>query len=251
MGNRMQDKIVIVTGAASGLGKATVELMVAEGATVIAADVNAEAGAPVAAAAGAEFVQTDVADSAAVDSLVGGVVERYGRLDVMVNNAGVFGGSNLIDAPNEEVDRMVGVNILGAFYGTRAAGRVMAAQGSGAIVNTASNGGSLPTEGMAFYSGSKAAVIGMSKACAIELAPKGVRVNTLSPGTMLSGMVPPDPEFIKVLHGIQPIGYAANPAQMATGILYLASDEANYVTGHDLVVDGGATAGRPAIKGAK
>ncbi len=117
-------------------------------------------------------------------------------------------------------------------------------------MNTASNGGSLPTEGMAFYSGSKAAVIGMSKACAIELAPSGVRVNTLSPGTMLSGMVPPDPEFIKVLHGIQPIGYAANPAQMATGILYLASDEANYVTGHDLVVDGGATAGRLAIKGA-
>lgn len=251
MGNRMQGKIVIVTGAASGLGKATVELMAAEGATVIAADVNAEAGAAVAAAVGAEFVQTDVADPASVDRLVKGTVERHGRLDVMCNNAGVFGGSQLIEAPDEEVDRMVGVNLLGAFYGTRAAGKVMVEQGSGAIVNTASNGGSLPTEGMAFYSGTKAAVIGMSKACAIELAPKGVRVNTLSPGTMLSGMVPPDPEFIKTLHGIQPIGYAADPAQMATGILYLASDEANYVTGHDLVVDGGATAGRPAIKGAK
>lgn len=247
MGTRMQGKVVIVTGAASGLGKATVELMVAEGATVVVADVNAEAGDAVATRAGADFIQTDVADSAAVDHLVTSTVTRHGRLDVMVNNAAVVDGTPLVDATDECVLRMVEVNLLGVFYGTRAAARVMIDQGSGSIVNTASIGGTLPTEGMAFYSGTKSAVIGMSKGCAIELAPKGVRVNTLSPGAMLTGLVPEDAEFTERLHKRQPIGYAADPRQMAVGILFLASDEADFVTGQDLIIDGGASAGRPAV----
>lgn len=247
MAHRMQDKIVIVTGASSGLGRATAELMTAEGARVVMADISQEAGEAAAREIGADFVRTDVGDPAEVDSLVSGTVARYGRLDVMCNNAGVHAAGPLLDTTNDDFERVVAVNFGGIFYGTRAAGRVMAEQGSGVIVNTASNGGFLPTEGMAVYCGTKAAVVAMSKACALELAPKGVRVNTISPGTMLSGMVPDVEGIVDVLDKLQPVGYAANPAQMATGLLYLASDDADYVTGHDLIVDGGATAGRVAL----
>lgn len=247
MAHRMQDKIVIITGASSGLGRATAELMTAEGARVVMADISQEAGEAAAQEIGADFVRTDVGNPAEVDALVSGTVARYGRLDVMCNNAGVHAAGTLLDTTNDDFERVVAVNFAGIFYGTRAAGRVMAEQGSGAIVNTASNGGYLPTEGMAVYCGTKAAVVAMSKACALELAPKGVRVNTISPGTMLSGMVPDVEGIVDVLDKLQPVGYAANPSQMATGILYLASDDANYVTGHDLIVDGGATAGRVAL----
>ena len=247
MAHRMQDKIVIITGASSGLGRATAELMTVEGARVVIADISQEAGEAVAQEICADFVRTDVGNPAEVDALVSGTVARYGRLDVMCNNAGVHAAGPLLDTTNDDFERVVAVNFAGIFYGTRAAGRVMAEQGSGVIVNTASNGGYLPTEGMAVYCGTKAAVVAMSKACALELAPKGVRVNTISPGTMLSGMVPDVEGIVDVLDKLQPIGYAANPSQMATGILYLASDDANYVTGHDLIVDGGATAGRVAL----
>ena len=247
MAHRMQDKIVIITGASSGLGRATAELMTAEGARVVMADISQEAGEAAAQEIGADFVRTDVGNPAEVDALVSGTVARYGRLDVMCNNAGVHAAGPLLDTTNDDFERVVAVNFAGIFYGTRAAGRVMAEQGSGVIVNTASNGGYLPTEGMAVYCGTKAAVVAMSKACALELAPKGVRVNTISPGTMLSGMVPDVEGIVDVLDKLQPIGYAAKPSQMATGILYLASDDANYVTGHDLIVDGGATAGRVAL----
>ena len=247
MAHRMQDKIVIITGASSGLGRATAELMTAEGARVVMADISQEAGEAAAQEIGADFVRTDVGNPAEVDALVSGTVARYGRLDVMCNNAGVHAAGPLLDTTNDDFERVVAVNFAGIFYGTRAAGRVMAEQGSGVIVNTASNGGYLPTEGTAVYCGTKAAVVAMSKACALELAPKGVRVNTISPGTMLSGMVPDVEGIVDVLDKLQPIGYAAKPSQMATGILYLASDDANYVTGHDLIVDGGATAGRVAL----
>ncbi|WP_024793983.1 SDR family NAD(P)-dependent oxidoreductase [Tomitella biformata] len=247
MTNRMQDKIVIVTGASSGLGRATAELMIAEGARVVIADINQAAGEAVANTIGAEFVRVDVGIPGEVDALVAGTVARFGRLDVMCNNAGVIATTPVVETTDEDYDRMVTVNFGGVFYGTRAAGRVMVEQGFGVIVNTASNGGCSPSAGMAVYSGTKAAVVALSKACAIELAPKGVRVNTISPGTMLTGMVPDVEGIVEMLDKIQPIGYAAKPSQMAAGVLFLASDEGNYVTGHDLVVDGGATAGRSAV----
>lgn len=247
MTNRMQDKIVVITGASSGLGRATAEMMIAEGARVVIADIDREAGAAIAKTIGAEFVRTDVGNAADVEALVSGTVSQFGRLDVMCNNAGVIATTPILDTTDEAYDRMVTVNFGGVFYGTRAAGRVMVEQGFGVIVNTASNGGCSPSEGMAVYSGTKAAVVAMSKACAIEFAPKGVRVNTISPGTMLTGMVPDVDGIVDVLDKLQPVGYAANPSQMAAGVLFLASDESNYVTGHDLVVDGGATAGRRSV----
>lgn len=247
MTQRMQDKIVIVTGGSSGLGRATAEVMIAEGASVVIADVEQETGESVAEAIGAEFCRTDVSNSSEVDALVADTIARFGRLDVMCNNAGVIATTPVLDTTDEAYERMVAVNFGGVFYGTRAAGRVMVEQGSGVIVNTASNGGCSPSEGMAVYSGTKAAVVAMSKAAAIEFASKGVRVNTISPGTMITGMVPDVEGIVEMLGRLQPVGYAANPAQMAAGVLFLASGEADYVTGHDLVVDGGATAGRRAV----
>lgn len=247
MTHRMQDKIVIVTGGSSGLGRATAESMIAEGARVVIADIDLEVGKSVASTIGAEFRRTDVANSSEVDALVADTVARFGRLDVMCNNAGVIATTPVLDTTDESYERMVAVNFGGVFYGTRAAGRVMVEQGFGVIVNTASNGGRSPSEGMAVYSGTKAAVVAMSKAAAIEFASKGVRVNTISPGTMITGMVPDVEGIVEMLDKLQPIGYAANPAQMAAGVLFLASGEADYVTGHDLVVDGGATAGRRAV----
>lgn len=247
MTNRMQDKIVVVTGASSGLGRSIAELMIAEGARVIIADINQDTGQAVASTIGAGFVRADVSNPAEVDALVSGAVAEFGRLDVMCNNAGVIDTSPILETTNSAYDRMAAVNFGGVFYGTRAAARVMVEQGSGVIINTASNGGCSPSAGMAVYSGTKAAVVALSKASAIELAPKGVRVNTISPGTMITGMVPDVDGIVEVLDKLQPIGYAANPSQMAAGVLFLASDEGNYVTGHDLVIDGGATAGRSAV----
>ncbi len=247
MGNRMQDKVVVITGGSSGLGRATAELMIAEGARVLIADIDADKGAAVAADIGAEFVRADVGIRTEVENLVDHAVARFGRLDVMCNNAGVIAMAPLVETTDFDFERMVAVNLGGVFYGTRAAARVMVEQGGGVIVNTASNGGCSPSEGMAVYSGTKAGVVALSKACAIELAPRGVRVNTISPGTMLTGMVPDVEGIVEVLDKLQPIGYAAQPSQMAAGILYLASEEGAYVTGHDLVVDGGATAGRAAV----
>ncbi|MDS1116541.1 SDR family oxidoreductase [Gordonia westfalica] len=247
MRNRMQDKVVIVTGGSSGLGRATAELMIAEGARVVIVDIDSQKGNGVAAEIGAEFIRVDVGQRSEVDKLVDDVVTRFGSLDVMCNNAGAIAMVPLVDTTDAEFDRMVAVNLGGVFYGTRAAARVMTKQGHGVIVNTASNGGSSPSEGMAVYCGTKAAVVAMSKSSAIELAPKGVRVNTISPGTMLTGMVPDVEGIVDVLDKLQPVGYAAQPSEMAAGILYLASDDAAYVTGHDLVVDGGATAGRAAV----
>lgn len=162
----------------------------------------------------------------------------------MFNNAAIFLGKQLIDTTDEEFARTIGVDFAGVFHGVRAAGKVMKEQGFGSIINTASNGGSSPTAGMTIYCATKGAVIAMTKGVAIELAPFGVRVNTLSPGTMLTGMAADNPEMVKMLDGLQPVGYAAQPELMGNGVVVLASDEAQYVTGHDLIIDGAATSGR-------
>lgn len=242
---RFDGKVVVITGGASGLGKAAAEMFAAEGARVYIGDVSAAEGVDVAATIGAEFLETDVSERSQVERLIHTAHEQNGQLDVMFNNAGVIVSKPMLDTTDDELDFMVGVDFKGVFYGTRAAGRIMREQGSGCIVNTASNGGVLTTAGMSVYCAMKSAVISLTKVAAMEMAPLGVRVNSISPGTMLTGLTNDlSPEALKALDRIQPIGRAAQPEEMARGVLFLASDEASYVTGHDLVVDGGAVAGR-------
>lgn len=245
--SRLKDKVAIITGGASGLGLATANLFVAEGAKVVVADLDTPTGRASVRELEVEFVPTDVSQPEAVEALINGVVKEHGRLDVMFNNAGIVLQKPVLATTTEEFQRTVAVNLGGVFNGLRAAGQVMVEQGTGSIINTASNGGSSPTANLAVYSATKAAIIALTKAAAIELAPKGVRVNSLSPGTMLSGMVPDDPALKAALDKLQPVGYAAEPRLMGHGVVFLASDEAEYVTGHDLIIDGGAIAGRGAV----
>lgn len=245
MTKTLSGRVAIVTGASSGLGEATARLFSEAGASVVIADIRKEAGEEAAHRIGADFIETDVSDPAQVDRLVAHAGDRHGRLDILFNNAGYVSSALLVNTEDEAYHRIIGINLNGVFYGMRAAARVMVKQGSGAIINTASNGGSSPTAHLGPYSASKAAVIALTKAAAIELAPHGIRVNSLSPGTMLTGMTAGlSEEQLKGLEALQPIGRAADPVEMARTALFLASDAASYVTGHDLIVDGGATAGR-------
>jgi NAD(P)-dependent dehydrogenase (short-subunit alcohol dehydrogenase family) len=165
----------------------------------------------------------------------------------MFNNAGVRGPAGpLTELRLEDYKALVRTNLDGVFYGVQAAARVMLQQpGGGTIVNTASNGGVLPTANIAAYCATKAAVIALSQASAVELAPKGIRVNCICPGVMLTGMTADlSNEAIRCLDRLQPIGRAGELNEMAEGVLFLASDAASYVVGHALVVDGGGVAGR-------
>ncbi len=244
MGDRFADRVVVITGASSGLGRAAAELFAREGAHLILGS-SQPRGEAVATAIGADFVQTDVTDSKAVDALVDAALDRHGRLDIMVNNAGSAGFGPLETMTDAEFRRITGINFDGVFYGMRAAGRVMLEQGNGIIVNVASNGGILPTAQLAVYCAAKAAVVALSRAAAVEFAGRGVRVNCLCPGTMLTGMTEGlSPEQLKFLDTIQPIGRASHPEEIARTLLFLASDDASYVAGHALVVDGAMTAGQ-------
>ncbi|VVE70123.1 short-chain dehydrogenase [Pandoraea captiosa] len=244
--SRFSEQVVIVTGGASGLGRVSAMRFASEGAKVVVADVSVREGQRTADAVGGIFVETDVGNPEAVNRLVDTAVRHHGRLDVMFNNAGIRGPAGPIeDISLADYHALVRVNLDGVVHGMQAALKVMLAQGGGVIVNTASNGGISPTADIAAYCATKAAVVALTKASAIELAPKGVRVNCICPGVMLSGMTEGlSDETIKLLDKLQPIGRPGDLEEMAEGVLFLASPGASYVIGHALVVDGGAVAGR-------
>jgi len=242
---RFDGKVVVITGGSSGLGKAAATLFAAEGARVFIGDVSVEEGVALAEQIGARFIETDVSECSQVERLIGTAKDEGGQIDVVFNNAGIIVAKNLVDTEDGDFARLLGINFNGVFYGTRAAARIMSEQGHGCIINTASTGGIVTTPGMAVYCALKSAVISLTKVTSIEVAASGVRVNSISPGTMLTGMVSdPSAEVLEMLDKLQPIGRAAQPEEMARGVLFLASDDASYVTGHDLVVDGGSVAGR-------
>lgn len=240
---KLTGKVAIVTGGSSGLGRSVAQLFIANGAKVVIVDRASSNSVE-----GADYRQLDVSDAGAVNALVAEVVATHGRLDILVSAAGISVMAPVEDTCDDDFDRLVAVNFAGVFYAMRAALRVMGEQGSGAIINVASNGGGSPTASLAVYSATKAAVVAMSKAAAIEWASRGVRINSLSPGTMITGMTTGmGPEELKILDTLQPIGRASDPMEVAQGALFLASDAASYVTGHDLIIDGGATAGRKSV----
>jgi len=248
----LQGKVAIITGAGSNMGKAAAILFAAEGATVVVADRDVGRGSTVSEQLGTHFIRTDVSRSAEVDSLVRATVEKFGRLDIMFNNAGVASLTPMTEADDEEYESIFGVNMGGVFFGTRAAGRVMQSMGSGTIINTASVNAIVGVPGMSLYSASKAAVVAFTKTAAAELAPSSVRVNAICPGAVPSPIIVADmgmtSEQVEAYGVGLPMGRVGLPEEIAQAALYLASDQSSYVTGHALVVDGGLTAaGRPPV----
>lgn len=243
----LQDKVTIIAGGSSGIGEATAELFVAEGANVVIAGAS-DKGHAVALRLGATFVKTDVSRPVEVADLVGQVVKQFGRLDIMFNNAGVGKMAAIIDHSDEEYDHLVGINLGGVFYGTRAAGRVMRQQGHGVIINTSSIAGVAPVIGQGVYSAAKAAVLSLTKGAAVELAPFGIRVNAICPGVVPTPMADrmglTEAQFA-ALPKLTPMGRVGRPDEVAQCALYLASDRSTFVNGHYIVIDGGATAGCP------
>jgi NAD(P)-dependent dehydrogenase (short-subunit alcohol dehydrogenase family) len=247
MGDELSGKVAIVTGGAGGIGRATVERFVAEGARVVIADVDEGRGEELAAdlGDGTAFRRVDVSDPDDVQAAVDLAVEQFGSLDVMFNNAGI--GSKferLIDNDLSDFDRVIGIDLKGVMLGTQRAARQMAAQGGGgAIVNTASIAAITGGAGPIVYRAAKAAVVQFSKSAAIDLAPHGIRVNCIAPGHIPTGITNYD--LGAVIQTMQPLQRHGQPADVAEAVLYLVSDRAAQITGIVVPIDGGTSAGPP------
>lgn len=253
MRSGVQDKIAIITGGASGIGKATVFRFCQDGARVMVGDIDVEAGERLMTEvmeAGfgeqVEFRQTDVSVEADVASLVGATVARFGDLDVVVNNAAVHDSVDpLVTVSLEHWESMFAINARSVFLGIKYGALAMQAAGhGGVIVNTASVDGLVPSSGFPSYSAAKAAVINLTQAAAVELAPSYIRVNALCPGGVLTPMLARgDVESARRwLTSLQPWPEAGVPEDIAGVVAFLASDDARFITGQAIVVDGGLLA---------
>lgn len=254
---RVEGKIAIVTGGANGIGRAVCQRFAEEGATVVVSDMNVAAGQALAAELGgkAEFVELDVRSEDGWQSLMDGVLARHGRLDVLVNNAGILATTqfqSIDDIKLDEWEAVQAVNAKGVFLGCRAGVKAMKPGGGGSIINLSSIAGIIGTPQIVAYGASKGAVRQMTKSVAIDCARKryGIRVNSVHPGlidtnmgTESMSMGGGDPaETLKTRVSATPMGERGEPLDIANGILFLASDEAKHMTGAELVIDGGLTA---------
>jgi len=242
---RLEGKVCIVTGAGSGIGRATAQLFAVEGATVIAADIEADAPGVT------HFV--DVADEDATGALAEAVVGEHGRIDVLFNNAGIAGVGDVQETTLELWERVMRVNARGVFLMSRAVVPTMVAQGSGSIVNMSSAIAETGLGRRVSYAASKGAVLALTKSMQVDLAPHGVRVNALLPGTIMTPFVEAylrdsyeDPEDgRRSIRSRQLTGELGRAEDVACAALFLASDESRFVLGSGLVVDGGLSAGKP------
>jgi NAD(P)-dependent dehydrogenase (short-subunit alcohol dehydrogenase family) len=244
----LDGKVAIVTGGANGIGRAMVELFVAEGARVVIADLDDDAGEAVAARIGdaATFAHTDVSDRDSVAAVVDLAVERFGGLHVMVNNAGIASSMRrLMDDDLRDFDRVMGVDLYGVMMGTQEAARRMGEGGS--IVSTTSIAGVVPGIGFSAYRVAKAGVIHFTKCAAIELAERGIRVNVIAPGNIATDINAAF-DTRSIVARMQPLQRLGTPADVANAAVYLASDRSAQVTGVLLPVDGGTTTGPPPIR---
>ncbi|MFY9134246.1 MAG: 3-oxoacyl-ACP reductase FabG [Bacillota bacterium] len=244
---RLDGKVAIVTGSGRGLGKEAAFLFAEEGAKVVVCDINRQSAEEVALAivdAGGEAMATmvDVTDSESVQRMVDAAMERFGTIDVLVNNAGITADAQLVKMTEDQWDRVIAVNLKGVYLCTKAVAPIMIAKGSGRIINTSSVVGIYGNFGQSNYVATKAGVIGMTKVWAKELGRKGITVNAVAPGFTMTEMMSTVPE--KVLTGIRdrtPLGRLGEPRDIAYAYLYLASNEASFVNGATIQVDGGLT----------
>ncbi|MGI9611482.1 MAG: SDR family NAD(P)-dependent oxidoreductase [Acidimicrobiales bacterium] len=254
---RFENKVVIVTGGAGGIGRAAAVRFAKEGASIVAVDLDeASLADTVTAVEGiggtATAIAADVTSSSDVSGYVAAAVDAYGGVDVLFNNAGIEGvASSLESYPEDVFDQVLGVNVKGVWLGMRSVADAIRTRGGGAIVNTASIAGLTGTAGLIAYGASKHAVVGMTKTAATELAPAGIRVNAVCPApietrmmrSIEAGINPGDPEEVKkAVTESLPMGRYGEPEEVAALVAFLASEDASYITGGIYPVDGGRMA---------
>ncbi len=241
---KLENKVAVVTGAASGIGLAIANLFAAEGAKVVYADVNEPERDfnPEKSA----FVKCDTASSANVDALVKAAIDKFGHLDIMVNNAGIGGLGGILEVTDADWEKTLHINLFGVMYGARAAANAMKAAGiKGSIINMSSILGQVGLPGAIAYCATKGGVVQLTHAGALDLAPLGIRMNAIAPGFIATNMtkgILTDSNFSAMVKSNTPLGYVGEPNDIAQAALYLASDDAKYVTGTVIYVDGGWTA---------
>lgn len=244
---RFHGKVIVITGGAQGIGRATAERFLAEGARVVIGDVNADRLRATAEGIGTPetllAVVADVAEKAQVDALVAAAVQAFGRIDVMVNNAGIAPVMDFLDVSPESFDRVIGVNLKGAFLGTQAAARAMIAQGGGGvIINMSSINSGLANPSVATYAISKGGMNQITSTAAVAFAPHGIRVCGVGPGTIATEIIRGAFTQRAGMHAIlarTPLGRLGEPEEIAGVVAFLASDDASYITGETIYPDGG------------
>jgi NAD(P)-dependent dehydrogenase (short-subunit alcohol dehydrogenase family) len=248
---RLEGKVAIITGAGSGIGWAAASRFADEGARVVCADISGQER-DIAGRLGdvAVPVRVDVTDADGVQRMVATAVERFGRVDVLLNNAG-FGGPHVALADTDEAlfDKILAINLKGVFLGMKCAIPAMLDNGGGAIVNTASASGLVGWKGLSCYAAAKAAVVQMTKSAALDYATTNVRINAICPGMTYTGLAgaEPDDEVPAGNYLPTPMARWGEPAELAAAALFLASDEASFITGAALAVDGGYSASGPML----
>jgi NAD(P)-dependent dehydrogenase (short-subunit alcohol dehydrogenase family) len=249
---KLENKVALVTGAARGLGLAIAKRFVEDGANVVVSDIDEKAGAEAAKSLGASahFIACDVGDAAAVAALVKGAVAKFGALDILVNNAGIVSPADFLDIKEDDFDRVLRVNLKGSFLAGQAAAKQMVAQlkagkKPGAIINMSSINSVVALPNHTPYAVSKGGVAQLTRAMAMSLAPHGIRVNAIGPGSIATDMlaaVAKDPALKRKLLSRTPLLRIGRPEEIASIASFLASDDASYITGETIFADGGRLA---------
>lgn len=242
---RLENKVAIITGAASGMGAADARLFVKEGAKVVITDLNEAAGKALAEELGenALFIRQNVAEESEWTRVVEETVAAFGRVDVLVNNAGILLMKSMEDTTVDEFNRIMAINVGGVFFGMKAVAPVMREQGSGVIINMSSAAGMVGQVQTVAYSASKFAVRGMTKAAAMDLGPYGIRVISIHPGSIATPMTAQSGVVADAPLPLAPLNRTGSAEEVAKVVAFAASDDASYVTGSELIVDGGLTLG--------
>lgn len=236
-------RVCLITGGAQGIGEACARRFAREGAQVVIADIDRTRGTALATELDALFVPCDVGDKTEVDSLVARVIATHGRMDVLVNNAGIFRAADFLDMTEDDFDAVLRINLKGSFLVGQAVAREMAKTGKGSIVNMSSVNGMLAIPTIASYNVSKGGINQLTRVMALALAPHGIRVNAVAPGTIATklaakAVLTSDEARAKIMSRT-PMKRLGQPAEIADTVAYLASDAASYITGEIIVVDGG------------